>query len=293
MLKVFSRHIFFRLFPKVTTCSFHSPFEMSLVSDVKQAVEISKDEKAVENLVSTKLEEGNYDPVIPNISSDLYLDQNVVESASSKSSDEHLGDQVESCSDFIDRSNCRKSLVDGNDLDIPAKDGKSKNMIKKEKRREAARMKRMMEREHPDAVGGDKRKSNYHENDENSLKRAKLEKKAKHQEVTEQLYAETSYYFENGLRKVYPYYFTFTTHAKGRWIGKKIFDVFAKEFRALPAEEFDRCIKEGSITVNSKKVDTDFVLSHNDVLANVVHRHEVPVTDAHISIVHIGTKSFC
>jgi hypothetical protein len=41
-----------------------------------------------------------------------------------------------------------------------------------------------------------------------------------------------------GLRKVYPYYFTFTTFTKGRWVGQKILDVFAKEFRAHPVEEY-------------------------------------------------------
>ena len=43
---------------------------------------------------------------------------------------------------------------------------------------------------------------------------------------------------ETGLRKVYPYYFTFTTFTKGRWVGEKILDVFAREFRAHPVEEY-------------------------------------------------------
>ncbi|KAF0288721.1 Angiopoietin-4 [Amphibalanus amphitrite] len=42
----------------------------------------------------------------------------------------------------------------------------------------------------------------------------------------------------DSLRKVYPYYFTFTTFTKGRWVGEKILDVFAREFRAHPAEEY-------------------------------------------------------
>ena len=40
------------------------------------------------------------------------------------------------------------------------------------------------------------------------------------------------------LRKVYPYYFTFTTFTKGRWVGERILDVFAREFRAHPATEY-------------------------------------------------------
>lgn len=76
----------------------------------------------------------------------------------------------------------------------------------------------------------------------------------------------------SGLRKVYPYYFTFTTFTKGRWVGEKILDVFAREFRAHPAEEYERCIKAGTLTVNYEKVPTDYRLKHNDLLANVVHR---------------------
>ena len=42
----------------------------------------------------------------------------------------------------------------------------------------------------------------------------------------------------SGLRKVYPYYFTFTTFTKGRWVGEKILEVFGREFRAHPVEEY-------------------------------------------------------
>ena len=34
----------------------------------------------------------------------------------------------------------------------------------------------------------------------------------------------------SGLRKVYPYLFKYSTHAKGRWLGKRIPDIIAKEF---------------------------------------------------------------
>lgn len=122
------------------------------------------------------------------------------------------------------------------------------------------------------------------------LKKAKLETKAlkaKRPGFTDDRYNETSYYIENGLRKVYPYYFTFTTFTKGRWVGEKIIDVFAREFRAHPAEEYERCIKAGTLTVNYEKVDTDYKLKHNDLLANIVHRHEVPVTSDPITIVHV------
>lgn len=34
----------------------------------------------------------------------------------------------------------------------------------------------------------------------------------------------------------------------------------------------ERCIKSGTLTVNYEKVDVDYRLKHNDLLANIVHR---------------------
>uniref|UniRef100_A0A1B6C5M5 Pseudouridylate synthase RPUSD2 n=2 Tax=Clastoptera arizonana TaxID=38151 RepID=A0A1B6C5M5_9HEMI len=138
--------------------------------------------------------------------------------------------------------------------------------------------------------GCEKRKASEDGESNKDLKKAKLETKAlkaKRPGFTDDRYNETSYYIENGLRKVYPYYFTFTTFTKGRWVGEKILDVFAREFRAHPAEEYERCIRTGSLTVNYEKVDIDYRLKHNDLLANVVHRHEVPVTSDPITVVHM------
>jgi hypothetical protein len=41
-----------------------------------------------------------------------------------------------------------------------------------------------------------------------------------------------------GLRKVQTYYFTFTTFTKGRWVGETILEVFTREFRAQPKQEY-------------------------------------------------------
>ena len=69
-----------------------------------------------------------------------------------------------------------------------------------------------------------------------------------------------------------PYYFTFTTHAKGRWVGSKVIDVFSQEFQSETPEFYvsihqsppirflfycfsgqqERAIKAGKITGMSK-----------------------------------------
>ncbi|KAH8306686.1 hypothetical protein KR044_006529 [Drosophila immigrans] len=122
------------------------------------------------------------------------------------------------------------------------------------------------------------------------VKKPKLETKdlkATRPGFSEERYEETSYYIENGLRKVYPYFFTFTTFTKGRWVGDKILDVFSREFRAHPPEEYQRSIEAGTLQVNNERVPIDYKLKHNDLLANTVHRHEVPVTSQPIQIVHM------
>ena len=40
----------------------------------------------------------------------------------------------------------------------------------------------------------------------------------------------------------------------------------------------ERCILDGTLTVNYEQVDTEYRLRHNDLLANIVHRW-VPVAN--------------
>ncbi|CAL1282567.1 unnamed protein product [Larinioides sclopetarius] len=97
---------------------------------------------------------------------------------------------------------------------------------------------------------------------------------------------ETEYYFENYLRKVYPYYFTYTTFCKGRWVGRQLIDVFCEEFRAHSKEEYEKNIIVGNIKVNGKPVTGDYIFKENDRVTNKVHRHEIAVVAAPINIIH-------
>ncbi|KAL4154447.1 hypothetical protein QTP88_000311 [Uroleucon formosanum] len=118
-------------------------------------------------------------------------------------------------------------------------------------------------------------------------KKAKLDPVVTRPGYSAERFDETSYYIENGLRKVYPYYFTFTTYTKGRWVGRTLMDVFGEEFRAHSSDEYERHIEKGSLTINNKRVSPDYVLKHNDLLANLVHRHEVPVANGTIDVIHL------
>ncbi|KAM8783940.1 pseudouridylate synthase RPUSD2 [Rhynchonycteris naso] len=92
-------------------------------------------------------------------------------------------------------------------------------------------------------------------------------------------FAETSYYFEGGLRKVRPYYFDFRTYCKGRWVGHSLQHVFSAEFRAQPLAYYEAAVRAGRLRLNEEPVqDLSIVLKDNDFLRNTVHRHEPPVT---------------
>ncbi|NXJ10632.1 RUSD2 protein, partial [Odontophorus gujanensis] len=98
-------------------------------------------------------------------------------------------------------------------------------------------------------------------------------------------FAETSYYFEGGLRKVRPYYYDFRTYCKGRWVGRSLLHVFSTEFRAQPLAYYRAAALAGRLRLNEEPVqDLDVVLKNNDFLRNTVHRHEPPVTAQPIQI---------
>jgi hypothetical protein len=44
--------------------------------------------------------------------------------------------------------------------------------------------------------------------------------------------------YEKGLRKVKPYFFEYKSYAKGRWLGRKLLEVFSTEFRDRSADYY-------------------------------------------------------
>ena len=49
---------------------------------------------------------------------------------------------------------------------------------------------------------------------------------------------EPKYYFEDGLRRVVPYNYTYNTFCKERWRGKTLVEIFSLEFRDRPQEYY-------------------------------------------------------
>ncbi|KAF9582627.1 hypothetical protein BGW38_010956 [Lunasporangiospora selenospora] len=93
------------------------------------------------------------------------------------------------------------------------------------------------------------------------------------------------YFYENGLRKILPYSFKYQTFAKGRWLGRRLIDVFNLEFRDRDNAFYERAIKEGRIAINGEIVSKDYIVQNSDIVSHNSHRHEPPVTDLPVRVV--------
>ncbi|RWS22177.1 RNA pseudouridylate synthase domain-containing protein 2-like protein, partial [Leptotrombidium deliense] len=96
---------------------------------------------------------------------------------------------------------------------------------------------------------------------------------------------DSEYYFENGLRKVYPYFFEYNAYCKRRWIGRKVSEIIEKEFRAIPKRLLEQRFEMALTVVNKQKVSPDYLIKDGDVLTSRVHRHENSVLAAPIKII--------
>merc|ERR1712142_1279064 len=97
---------------------------------------------------------------------------------------------------------------------------------------------------------------------------------------------EVSYVFEGGLRKVKPYFYTYQTYVRGRWIGRTVLDVVSSEFRYDNHENYATRLRQGLINVNGRPTGASYVLRNQDTLSSRVHRHEIPVASTPLTVVH-------
>jgi hypothetical protein len=106
--------------------------------------------------------------------------------------------------------------------------------------------------------------------------------------IDSELTSESIYYIDpqsDRLRKVYPYFFTWITHAKERWYGRTIEDVFQYEFRrAILKQNFDDILRNGLVRINGQCIEKDYIIKNGDKLEHFTHRHEVPVINQKLNI---------
>ena len=79
------------------------------------------------------------------------------------------------------------------------------------------------------------------------------------------------------FRFIKPYPFVFFAGPKERWVGEKLVDVFAKEFKQHPKEVYEQKIRDGHITVNKKRIPIDYRIGPKDMIRHVTMRIEPPI----------------
>ncbi|ETV83062.1 hypothetical protein, variant [Aphanomyces astaci] len=96
----------------------------------------------------------------------------------------------------------------------------------------------------------------------------------------------TEYEVRDGYRYVKPYVFAFETHAKQRWFGRTLLEIFTTEFGSFSPEYYALAIDTGRITLNGKLTPPTTVVKNGDLLCHKTHRHEPPVSGDTIEIAH-------
>ncbi|KKA29768.1 hypothetical protein TD95_004914 [Thielaviopsis punctulata] len=94
------------------------------------------------------------------------------------------------------------------------------------------------------------------------------------------------YYFEDGLRRVKPYFFTYNTYCKQRWRKRELLDIFTSEFRDRPPAYYKSAIEKGMVQVNGNPVTPQYLVQNGDLISHTIHRHEPPVTSEPIRVLH-------
>ncbi|KAL4787938.1 hypothetical protein BJX76DRAFT_345229 [Aspergillus varians] len=94
------------------------------------------------------------------------------------------------------------------------------------------------------------------------------------------------YYFEGGLRRVYPYHYTYNTYCKERWRNRELVDIFTTEFRDREPGYYRKALDSGNVCVNGKPAGPHTVLKNGEVISHTLHRHEPAVTGSDIGIIY-------
>ncbi|KAI0472847.1 RluA family pseudouridine synthase [Xylariaceae sp. FL0804] len=106
----------------------------------------------------------------------------------------------------------------------------------------------------------------------------------KYPALTEVSEPQPPYYFENGLRRLAPYDFTYKTWCKERWRGRALIDIFESEFRDRPIDYYRNAMETGKICVDGKPTSPDHILKNGQLVSHTIHRHEPPVSAAPIGV---------
>ncbi|OAG30033.1 hypothetical protein NEIG_01066 [Nematocida sp. ERTm5] len=82
------------------------------------------------------------------------------------------------------------------------------------------------------------------------------------------------------------YIYEFKAYTKERWVGCKLVDVLAAEFKRRTRLYFVLAVASGSIQINGNSVTDEYVLKHGDLITHKTHRHEPPIPTDEIDILY-------
>jgi len=97
------------------------------------------------------------------------------------------------------------------------------------------------------------------------------------------------YYFEDGVRKVEPYFDCIKSYISEKQHpgpGVGVLDFFDSRFPSHTRKYFELNLANKQIAVNAEAVEPDYVLKDGDVLTHMIHKHENDVLDRKVDIIY-------
>ncbi|KAG9008906.1 hypothetical protein FRB93_005956 [Tulasnella sp. JGI-2019a] len=89
-----------------------------------------------------------------------------------------------------------------------------------------------------------------------------------------------------GLRKCAPYWHANKTFAKGRWLNREILEMISTEFRDRSVEYYKFALSSGVTRVNGTVALPGYIIQNGDIIENMRHRHEPPISSILVKIIH-------
>uniref|UniRef100_A0AC35FPH6 Pseudouridine synthase RsuA/RluA-like domain-containing protein n=1 Tax=Panagrolaimus sp. PS1159 TaxID=55785 RepID=A0AC35FPH6_9BILA len=134
----------------------------------------------------------------------------------------------------------------------------------------------------PSSITSSRKRPEQSEEHQIVTKKAKKDK-----EEAEDMTAQClNYTVKDGIRHLSPYWTSYNTWTKRRWLGRTFEEVFSKEFLSVDKNYARVACKFGRIFINGKQMtNPGHVLNDNEKIVHVGHRHELPILDIPIEII--------
>ncbi|KAG8862623.1 hypothetical protein FRB96_001182 [Tulasnella sp. 330] len=94
-----------------------------------------------------------------------------------------------------------------------------------------------------------------------------------------------------GLRKCAPYWHANKTFAKGRWLNRELLEMISTEFRDRSVEYYKFALSSGVTRVNGTVALPGYIIQNGDIIENMRHRHEPPISSIPVKIIHTDIEN--